>query len=157
MGTRSGDLDPGLMLYLLRACGLTVDAVDDLVNRRSGLLGVSGSSADVRDLLAAEASDARAAEALDVYCYRVRQAVGAFAATLGGLETLVFSGGIGENAAIVRWRFASPLAHLGVHLDGERNARGEAVISTDASPCTVRVIRTDEESVIARQTVTVLA
>ena len=108
MGTRSGDLDPGVLLYLLRSAGLTADAIDDLVNRRSGLLGVSGSSADVRVLLAAEATDARASEALELYCYRVRQAVGALAATLGGLETLVFSGGIGENAAPVRARIRGP-------------------------------------------------
>jgi acetate kinase len=157
MGTRSGDLDPGVLLYLLRSAGLTADAIDDLVNRRSGLLGVSGSSADVRELLAAEATDARAAEALELYCYRVRQAVGALAATLGGLETLVFAGGIGENSAPVRDRIAAHLGHLGVHLDPGRNARGESVVSSDAAPCTVRVIRTDEESVIARETVAVLA
>ncbi len=157
MGTRSGDLDPGVLLYLLRSGGLTADAIDDLVNRRSGLLGVSGSSADVRVLLAAEATDARAAEALELYCYRVRQAVGALAATLGGLETLVFSGGIGENSAPVRARIAAHLGHLGVHLDSGRNARSESVVSSEGAPCTVRVIRTDEESVIARETVAVLA
>jgi acetate kinase len=157
MGTRSGDLDPGVLLYLLREGGLTADGLDDLVNRKSGLLGVSGSSADVRRLLATEASDARAAEAIEVFCYRVRQAIGALAATLGGLETLVFAGGIGENSAPIRARIAADLAHLGVRLDGERNGRSEGVVSADVSPCTVRVIRTDEESIIARDTMTVLA
>jgi acetate kinase len=153
MGTRSGDLDPGVLLYLLRTGGLAVEELDALVNRRSGLLGVSGSSADVRELLAAEERDPRAGEAIDLYCYRVRQAIGALAATLGGLETLVFAGGIGENADSIRARVATDLGHLGVHLDTARNARSEGVVSTDASPCTVRVIRTDEESVLARETV----
>jgi acetate kinase len=157
MGTRSGDLDPGVALYLMRSEGLSVDALDELLNRRSGMLGVSGSSADLRDLLAVEATDPRAAEAVDLFCYRTRQAIGALAATLGGIDTLVFSGGIGENSVPIRARIAGRLGHLGIHVDGGRNERSESVISTDASDCTARVIRTDEESVIARETIGVLA
>jgi acetate kinase len=156
MGTRPGDLDPGVLLYLMRTELLNVDGLDALINRQSGLLGISATSADVRDLLAAEASDPRAAEALDVYCYRVRQAIGALAATLDGIDTLVFAGGVGENAAPVRARIAGALRHLGVQIDAGRNSRGEGVVSTDNSRCTVRVLRTDEESIIARETLRVL-
>jgi acetate kinase len=152
MGTRSGDLDPGVLLHLLRTERLTVDALDALLNRESGLLGVSETSSDMRDLLAREADDPRATDAVELFCHRTRQAIGALAATLGGIDTLVFSGGIGENAAPVRARVARGLAHLGVRLDDARNAAGAPVISADASPCCVRVIRTDEESVIARET-----
>jgi acetate kinase len=152
MGTRSGELDPGVVLYLLRAGGLDADALERTLNRESGLKGLSGSSSDMRDLLAREANDERAAAAVGVFCYRTRQAVGALAATLGGLETLVFSGGIGERAAPVRARIAEGLGHLGVHVDGARNDRHQAVISFEGSPCTVRVIPTDEQAVIARET-----
>ncbi|HLK37330.1 MAG TPA: acetate/propionate family kinase [Polyangiaceae bacterium] len=156
MGTRSGDVDPGVLLFLLRSQGLTVDALDELLNRESGLRGLSETSSDVRELLAREATDARAAEALAVFCHRARQAVGALAATIGGLDTLVFSGGIGENSAPMRARIAAGLEHLGVRLDGARNDAGGPVISADASASTVRVLRTDEESVIARETLRVL-
>jgi acetate kinase len=156
MGTRAGDLDPGVLVHLLRSEQLSADALDDLVNRQSGLLGVSGSSADMRDLLAREASDPRAADAIALFCYQAMKAVGALAATLGGLTTLVFSGGIGERAAPVRARIARGLAHLGVLLDEARNTANAPVLSTDASPCTVRMIATDEESIIARQTLLVL-
>ncbi len=157
MGTRSGDLDPGVMLYLLRTERLSLDALDDLVNRRAGLLGVSGKSSDVRDLLALEASDPAAADALALFCYRARQAIGSLAATIGGMDTLVFSGGIGEHAAPIRARIVCGLEHLGVHLDDSRNETGSAVISTDASACVVRVLHTDEESIIARDTLRVSA
>ena len=156
MGTRSGDIDPGVLLYLLRSEHLGADALDDLLSRRSGLMGISESTSDVRDLLALEASDARAADALALFCHRTRQAIGALAATIGGLDTLVLSGGIGENAAPVRARLARGLEHLGVHVDGARNEKSAPVISTDASACTVRVLRTDEQSVIVRETLRVL-
>ena len=156
MATRSGDLDPGVMLYLLRDQRMTPDELDDLVNHRSGLLGISESSGDMRDLLGREASDPRAADAVDVFCYRARQAIGALAAALGGLDTLVFSGGIGENAAPVRARILQGLEHLGAYLDGARNDAGAPVISTDASACTVRVLRTDEESIVVEQTLRTL-
>jgi acetate kinase len=156
MGTRSGDIDPGVLIHLLRTGSTSVDALDDLLNRRSGLLGVSGSSSDVRDLLAREASDPRAADALALFCYRARQAIGALATTIGGLDTLVFSGGIGQNSPPVRGRILHGLEHLGVDLDDARNESGAEVISTDTSPCTVRVLRTDEESIIVRETLRVL-
>lgn len=152
MGSRSGDLEPGVILHLLRSG----HAVDDLVSHRSGLLGVSGTSSDMRDLLAVEADDPHAAEAVDLFCYQAVKAVGALAATLGGLDTLVFSGGIGENAAAVRRRIAERLGHLGVEIDPARNQAGLAVISTDESRTIVRILHTDEESVIARQTIAVL-
>jgi acetate kinase len=157
MGTRSGDLDPGVLLYLLRDERMSVDALDDLLNRRSGLLGVSGSSPDMGDLLAREADDPRAADAVALFCHQAKKAIGALAATLGGLDTIVFSGGIGERAAPVRARIARGLEHLGVHLDDARNEAGAPIVSTDASRCTVRVLRTDEESIIARETLHVLS
>jgi acetate kinase len=156
MGTRSGDLDPGVLIHLLRTGSTSVNALDDLVNRRSGLLGVSGSSSDVRDLLAREASDPGAADAIALFCHRARQAIGALAATIGGLDTLVLSGGIGQNSAPVRARILRGLEHLGVRIDDARNDGGAAVISTDASACTVRVLHTDEESIIVRETLRVL-
>ncbi len=156
MGTRSGDLDPGVVLFLLRKLGSSADALDDLLNRRSGLAGLSETSADMRDLLAREADDPRAADAVDVFCYRARQAVGALAATLGGIDTLVFSGGIGEHAAPVRARICRGLEHLGVRLDDARNDVGASIVSPDASPCTVRVLPTDEESILARETLRLL-
>jgi acetate kinase len=157
MSTRSGDLDPGVLLYLLRAERLSVDALDHMLNRRSGLLGVSETTPDVRDLLAIEARDPRAADALGLFCHRVLQTIGGLAAGIGGLDTLVFSGGIGENAAPIRARIVSGLEHLGAHLDDARNARAAPVISTDASPCTVRVMHTDEQAIIVRETLRVVA
>ena len=152
MATRSGDLDPGLMVYLLREEGMSADQLDDLVNRQSGLLGVSGSTADMKDLLAKRAGNKPAAEAIDIYCYQARKWIGALAAALGGLDTLVFSGGIGENAAEVRSQICEGLECLGVTLDAARNANNAAIISVDGSPATVRVIATDEEIMIARAT-----
>ncbi len=150
MSTRSGDLDPGLVLFLAQAEGMTAARFHDMVNRESGLLGVSQTSSDVRDLLAREAGDVRAAEALALFCYQVKKWIGAFAAALGGLETLVFAGGIGENAPALRARICEGLAFLGVEIDGARNAAGGPVVSSDASRATVRVIRTDEEVMIAK-------
>jgi acetate kinase len=150
MGTRPGDLDPGLLVYLLRSGGLDPEDLDDFVNERCGLLGVSGTTSDMRDLLARRAGDPRAAEAVDLFCYVARKWIGAFAAALGGLDTLVFSGGIGEHAAEVRRSICDGLEFLNLHVDGERNARHAALISTDTSAVTVRVIATDEEIMIAR-------
>jgi acetate kinase len=152
MATRTGDLDAGVAVYLLRRERLDADALDDLLSRRSGLLGVSETTADMRDLLAREAADPRAADAVELFCWQVRKAVGALATTIGGLDTLVFSGGIGENAAAVRARVAAGLEHLGVAIDPARNDAAAPVVSTDASACTVRVIRTDEEAILARHT-----
>jgi len=150
MGTRSGDLDPGVLVFLMRREGFTVDQIDDLVNRRSGLLGVSGVSPDMRDLLACRGANDHAAEAVALFCHQARKAIGALAAVLGGVETLVFAGGIGESAAEVRAEICADLGFLGLRLDAERNAANHGVISTEGSAVTVRVIRTDEEIVIAR-------
>jgi acetate kinase len=151
MGTRSGDLDPGLLVYLLRSERLSADQLDELVNRRSGLLGVSEISPDMRDLLAREAADARAADAVALFCYQAKKWLGAIAAALGGVDTLVFAGGIGENAPEVRARICGGLGFLGIQLDAARNTANAAVISADASPATVRVIRTDEELMIVQE------
>jgi acetate kinase len=150
MGTRSGDLDPGLPGYLSRADGTTADEFDTLVNRASGLLGLSERSGDVRDLLAREASDVRAAEALAVYCYQAKKWIGALAAALGGLDTMVFAGGVGEHAAPIRARICAGLEYLGVEIDAARNHANAPEIATDASTVRVRVIATDEEIVIAQ-------
>jgi acetate kinase len=141
---------------MLRTEKLDADALSELLNRRSGLIGVSEISGDMRDLLDREATDPRAADAVNLFCYRAKQAIGALAATLGGVETLVFAGGIGENAWPVRERITEGLEHLGVRLDRDRNRKGEPLISTPSSPCTVRIIKTDEEVVVARQTLDVL-
>jgi acetate kinase len=152
MATRSGDLDAGLVTYLLRSENLGVEALDAMLTKESGLLGVSGVSADMRDLLARAVSDRACADAVAFYCYSVRKAIGALAATIDGLETLVFAAGIGENAPVVRSRICAGLSHLGVALDDARNAANEPVISADGSRCTVRVVHTNEELVIARET-----
>ncbi|NNJ11353.1 acetate/propionate family kinase [Chloroflexales bacterium ZM16-3] len=150
MSTRSGDLDPGLIWYLARTEHMTAKQFNEMVNFQSGLLGVSETSSDMRDLLGREAQDVRAAEAINLFCYQVKKWIGAFAAALGGLDTLVFAGGIGENAPIVRARICAGLEFLGVELDAPRNAAQAGVISTDASRVTVRVMHTDEESMIAK-------
>src|SRR6266852_3609307 len=151
MSTRPGDLDPGLFAYLARVEGLSGEQIHEMVNEQSGLLGVSESSPDMRDLLAREAGDVRAAEAVSLFCYHARKAIGALAATLGGLDTLVFAGGIGENAPPVRERICDGLEFLGIQLDPERNQAGRDVISKDSSRTTVCVIRTDEELFIAQE------
>jgi acetate kinase len=150
MGTRSGDLDPGLVLYLARTEGMDGVAFDRMVNHESGLLGVSETSSDVRELLQREAGDERAAEAIALFCYRIRKTIGGFAAALGGLDTLVFSGGIGENSATIRERICDRLDFLGIELDSEKNAAGDALVSPPESRVSVRVIRTDEEAVIVK-------
>lgn len=151
MGTRTGDLDPGVLLHLM-AAGADARTLERVVSRESGLLGVSGRTADVKELLARRDVDADAALALAMFCYHARKAVGALAAALGGLDTLVFTGGIGQRAAPVRAEICAPLRHLGVHLDERRNAAGAAIVSADGSPCTVRVVASDEERRIARHT-----
>jgi acetate kinase len=151
MGTRCGDIDPGLAWFLTVAEGMTVEEFHRMVNHESGLLGVSESSADLRDLLARRDRDIRAAEAVELFCYQARKWLGGFAASLGGLDMVVFSGGIGENSPAVRAEICSGLEFLGIWLDQERNSAGVPVISTDSSSTTVRVIRTDEEVTIARE------
>ena len=150
MSTRSGDLDPGLVSYLARTEQMTATQFHEMVNHESGLLGVSETSSDMRDLLGHETHDVRAAEAVALFCYQAKKWIGSFAAALGGLDTLVFAGGIGENAPAVRARICEGLRFLGIELEEKRNAANECVISTDASRVTVHVIRTDEELMIAR-------
>jgi acetate kinase len=156
MSTRSGDLDPGLAPYLARTEQITAKQFYEMVNHQSGLLGVSEISSDMRDLLEQEAGDVRAAEAVALFCYQTKKWIGSFAAALGGLDTLVFAGGIGENAPLVRARICEGLNFLGIELNEARNAKNAAVISTDTSRATVRVIRTDEELMIARSVCRIL-
>ncbi|WP_420121375.1 acetate kinase [Nakamurella sp.] len=155
MGTRSGDLDPGVVFHLARTGGLSIDEIDNLLNRRSGMLGLSGVS-DFRDLDALiDGGDADAALALDVYCHRVRKYIGAYLAVLGGADVVTFTAGVGENAATVRARVLAGLEGLGLVLDPERNAVRSPqprVISADGSPVTVMVVPTNEELAIARAT-----
>ena len=157
MSTRTGDVDPGLLYYVARAEHLTAAGVQRMVNHESGMLGVSGTSGDVRDLLAREARDGRAADAIALFCYQAKKWLGSFAAALGGVDTLVFSGGIGENAPLIRERICEGLGFLGIALSRQRNATNAALISADASSVTVRIVRTDEELMIARGVVRVLA
>jgi acetate kinase len=152
MGTRSGDLDPGVLIHLAETRRLGPAELSELVNRRSGLLGVSGRGSDMRELLAAEATDPLAAEAVRLFCYQARKHLGALTTVLGGLDTLVFTGGIGEHAAPVRERICAGLEFLGIILDATKNERNAPVISTDEGPVTVRVIPTDEDVMIARHT-----
>jgi len=156
MSTRTGDLDPGLAPYLARTEQMTTGQFYKMVNHESGLLGVSETSSDMRDLLEHEKKDVRAAEAVALFCYQAKKWIGAYAAALGGLDTLVFAGGIGENAPIVRARICEGLDFLGIDLDKTRNAKTGAVISKNSSRVTVRVIRTDEELMIARSVSRVL-
>ena len=156
MSTRSGDLDPGLVWYLARTEQIGAKQFNEMVNFQSGLLGVSETSSDMRDLLDHETQDVRAAEAVALFCYQVEKWIGAFAAALGGLDTLVFAGGIGENAPAVRARICDGLAFLGLELDEKHNAANAGVISAAASRVSVRVIRTDEELMIAKTVCRVL-
>jgi len=150
MSTRTGDLDPGLAPYLERTEQLSTKQFYEMVNHESGLLGISETSSDMRDLLACEAHDVRAAEAVELFCYQARKWIGAYAAALGGLDTLVFAGGIGENAPVIRARICAGLEFLGIEIDAKRNAANEGVVSAEAGRVAVRVIHTDEELTIAR-------
>ena len=152
MGRRSGDLDPGLAAYLARTEGMTAEKFDHLVNHESGLFGVSETTSDMRELLALERNDARAADAIALFCYQAKKWLGAFTASLGGLDTLVFAGGIGENSPPIRSRICAGLGFLGLELNETANATNAALISNDTSRVAVRVIRTDEELMIARST-----
>ncbi|MGC3974832.1 MAG: acetate/propionate family kinase [Nitrospira sp.] len=157
MSTRSGDLDPGLVSYLSQTEGMTAEQFHHMVHAESGLLGLSELSPDLRDLLAQEDHDTRAAEAVAVFCYQGKKWMGAYAAALGGLDQLVFSGGIGEHSSVVRSRMCDGLAFLGIQLDQARNEAHAAVISEPGSRVTVRVIPTDEERYIAQSVCRLLA
>ena len=156
MSSRSGDLDPGLVSYLNRTEQMSATQFQYMANHASGMLGVSEISSDLRDLLARETDDVRAEEAVALFCYQARKWIGSFAAVLGGLDTLVFAGGIGENSAVVRQRICDQLGFLGIELNEDRNAKNASLISTDRGSVVVRVIRTDEELMIARSVVRIL-
>jgi acetate kinase len=149
MGTRPGDLDPGLLVYLARTEKFTPDQMDDFISEKCGLLGVSETSSDMRDLLKRRAADPRAADAVNLFCYQARKFIGALTAALGGLDALVFAGGIGEHAAEVRFEICKGLAHLGISVDSALNSKGTDVISAPNAKVTARIIPTDEESIIA--------
>lgn len=152
MSTRSGDLDPGVILYLLQGKSLTPSQVNEMVNQKAGLLGVSGISSDMKDLLEKEEGNPQAAEAVDLFCYQSKKFIGALAAVLSGLDTLIFTGGIGENVPSIRWRICNDMGFLGIHIDPIRNDANASVISGKNSPSTVRVMKTNEELMIARHT-----
>ena len=150
MGTRSGDLDPGVILHLARVEGYSAEQLDELLNHKAGLFGISGATSDMRHLLEKANQDPRAGLAVEMFCYQVRKAIGALAAVLGGLELLVFTGGIGEHAASVRARICAGLDYLGIALDEAANKRNESTISSAKSKCRVAVIESDEDLQIAR-------
>ncbi|HEX7584222.1 MAG TPA: acetate/propionate family kinase [Prolixibacteraceae bacterium] len=150
MGTRPGDLDPGVSWYIIKSEQLTSKQFNNLINHESGLLGISETNSDMQDLLALETKDIRAVEAVSLFCYQAKKWIGAFAAALGGLDTLVFAGGIGENAPVVRYRICEGLEFLGIELDIKQNEANAPVISVNNGKAVVRVIHTDEELMIAR-------
>ena len=150
MGTRSGDIDPGALWWIMQNEKLTPGQLSDLVNHQSGLLGVSGLSSDMQDLLAKESSDVGAAEAVALFCYQIKKHIGAYTAVLGGLDALVFTGGIGEKAAMIRSRICAGLEYLGIEPDQRANARNELLISAAGSRVRIYVIPTNEELMIAR-------
>jgi acetate kinase len=152
MSTRPGDLDPGIAVYLVRDKGYDADRLEQLIDRQSGLVALSGGTSDMKTLIDERGRDTRAALAVAAFCYQARKHVGALAAVLGGLDTLVFTGGIGEKSAVVRAEICQGLQHLGVELDDERNEADAGVISAPGSEGVVRVVRTDEDLVIARHT-----
>ena len=150
MGTRPGDLDPGVAGYMMKSENLTPKKFNNLINHESGLLGISETSSDMRDLLAKESDDIRAAEAVALFCYQAKKWIGSFAAALGGLDTLVFAGGIGENSPKIRTRICEGLGFLGIELEEKRNLENGPIISKDNSKAAVRIIHTDEEWMIAK-------
>jgi acetate kinase len=156
MSTRSGDIDPSVLVYLLQYEHYDAAGLQELIEHESGLLGVSQASGDMQTLLGKHDHDPAVALAIELFCRSVSKQVGAFAAVLGGVETLVFTGGIGEQAATIRRIVCEPLAHLGIRLDEERNRQSLSTISTTASPCAVRIVATDEQAVIARHTAAVV-
>jgi acetate kinase len=157
MGTRSGDIDPGVLQYLIEEKKMTARAVNELLNKQSGMLGISGTSEDMQDLLERESREPSAALAVELFCLRAKKYLGAYAAALGGLDAVIFTAGIGENAAEVRERICSGLEFIGLKLDAARNRRNAAVISEKRSKVKVRVIKTNEELMIARHTARLIA
>ncbi|MDD2798793.1 MAG: acetate/propionate family kinase [Bacteroidales bacterium] len=150
MSSRSGDLDPGVAWYMIQSENLTPKQFNHLINHESGLLGISQISSDMHDLLAQEATDFRAAEAVDLFCYQAKKWIGSFVAALGGLDMLVFSGGIGENSSQIRSRICMGLQCLGIELDEKQNSAHAPIISTENTLVKVRVINTNEEWMMAK-------
>ena len=157
MSSRSGDLDPGLASYLARNDGLNIDQISNLTNFQSGLLGISETSSDMRELLDHEATDPRAKEAVDLFCYQIKKAIGGFTAALGGLDMLVFTGGMGADAPKIRARICTGLEYLGLEIDAARNSANAKLISPDASQVPVRVVQTDEAATIVREVLAIEA
>jgi len=157
MGSRSGDLDPGVAWYMMQSENLSAEQFNHLINYESGLLGVSELSSDMQDLIEQQKTDTRAAEAVDLFCYQIKKCIGAYSGVLGGLDTLVFSGGIGEHAALIRARICSELEFFGINIDQKSNEDNAATISTQTSQVTVRVMHTDEELMIASSVSQLLA
>jgi len=156
MSTRSGDLDPGVILYLFKQKGLSIDQISEMINHEGGLLGVSGISSSLKDILKQEEQDINAREAVALFCYQAKKFLGSLASVLGGLETLVFTGGIGENSPVIRSRICERLEFLGINLDNNLNRNNAPVVSRKDSTVTVRVIETNEELMIARHVYEVL-
>jgi acetate kinase len=152
MGTRAGDLDPGMLIYLIQEKGMRPSSLNEMINEHAGLLGVSGISSDMRDLLKKEKSETHAREAVDLFCYRAKKHLGALVAVLGGLDTLVFTAGIGENSPAVRQRICQNMGFLGIDLDEDRNHTNAAIISPEGANVTIRVMKTDEDLMVARHT-----
>jgi len=150
MATRTGDLDPGVAWYLMESEKLDAKQFNHLINHESGLLGISETSSDMRELIQTQSTDIRAADAVELFCYQTKKWIGAYAAAIGGIDVLVFSGGIGEHAAEIRSRICDSLGFLGIQIDNARNINDEAIISADAARVSVRVIKTNEELMIAR-------
>jgi len=152
LGTRIGDLDPGVLLYLIKEKGYDPDRLALLVEDESGLLGVSGTTSDMKRLLETASGDPHAAQAVDMFCYHARKQIGALAAALGGLDLLAFTGGIVEHSAEVRKRICEGLGFLGIEIDSARNDAHADIISKAGARCPVRMIRTDEDLMVARYT-----
>jgi len=156
MGTRPGDLDPGVAWYIMQSENLSTKQFNHLINHESGLLGISETSSDMRDLLGKESDDVRAAEAVELFCYQAKKWIGSFAAALGGIDTLVFAGGVGENSPAIRSRICQGLEFLGIELDKERNRNNDSIIGKDKAKVAVRVIQTNEERMIAKYVIQLL-
>ncbi|HSW77600.1 MAG TPA: acetate/propionate family kinase [Candidatus Chromulinivoraceae bacterium] len=151
MSTRSGDIDPGIVRYLAESEGQTAHDFDNMVNNESGLLGISETTSDMEEILKREDEDARAKEAADVFCYQIKKSIGALAATMGGLDTIVFSGGMGENAPKIRARVCDGLDFLGIHVDQAKNEAAESNIAATEGQVAIRILHTDESVTIVRQ------
>jgi acetate kinase len=153
MGTRTGDMDPGVLLYLVRECGYDDKTLEQLLDKESGLKGVSGQTADMETLLELRTGGHQAAaQAVEMFCYQARKTIGSLAAVLGGLDLLVFTGGIGENAVVVRDMICRGLEHLGIELDPAKNEASAETISAEGGRCRVGVVHTNEDLMIARHT-----